>query len=101
MRINTGWERWLHLLILCIGTYLGYNLLLYFFDDWNKLSALSLSCLVTVQVNNVFLKFYADHIPLATIDHSSVMVKDGSHGDGKGLHEITNKKKQKLMGKRH
>ena len=62
MRINTSWDRWLHLLVLCFFTGVGAKALIHFFD-WKPLSALSLSCVVTVQVNNAIRMLTHGELP--------------------------------------
>lgn len=62
MRINTSLDRWLHLLVLCFFTGVGGYALIYWFD-WKPLSAISLSCVVTVQVNNAIRMLMEGGIP--------------------------------------
>ena len=76
MRINTGWDRWLHLLILCCWTALGFSALMHFFPDWQPLSALSLSCVAVVQINNVWLYLREEgRVPMAAIKEDTKAVQ--------------------------
>ena len=62
MRINTSLDRWLHLLVLSFFTGVGGYALIYWLD-WKPLSAFSLSCVVTVQVNNAIRMLMERGIP--------------------------------------
>jgi len=62
MRINTSWDRWLHLAVLCFFTGLGATALVHYLD-WKPLSALSLSCVATVQINNAIQMLTEGGIP--------------------------------------
>lgn len=84
MRINTEWERWVHLLVLCFFTGVGGYALIYYFD-WAPLSAFSLSCVVTVQINNAIRMLMDGGIPAVnesgTLDTSATASKDGTKQD--------------------
>mmetsp|Transcript_10017 Transcript_10017/g.18212 ORF Transcript_10017/g.18212 Transcript_10017/m.18212 type:complete len:90 (-) Transcript_10017:235-504(-) len=62
MRINTSWDRWVHLAVLCLFTALGAYALITWFE-WKPLSALSLSCVFTLQVNNAIQMIMNGEIP--------------------------------------
>lgn len=77
MRINTSWERWVHLAVLCLFTGLGAFALITWFE-WKPLSALSLSCVVTVQVNNAIQMIMTGQVPGANDNLSTDTVAKGA-----------------------